>query len=905
MGHLTEVRSVVGQRILYLRPDLAEVALARDFLREVAVGAGLVEDRVFDLCVAASEACANAIEHAHGSGRVQVEVLLHPDRVEVQILGPGEFHVPAPGSERDHRGLGLPLMATLSDHLALYSGPQGGTLVSLTFYLPGAPRGNQLHAVLDERGPLSKERQRTMELADALAEVDRALHSSLDFDEIARRAVSEGAKALGAETAALATREEGGFRVAYIYGWPEEIVGEFVPDEKDIHSVLALQTGEILAIDDTSSDGRVRRELMEEYGVRSVLVVPLLVRGEALACLYFNYNSHPHSFSQPEIDFVSKLGSSLSLALQNARLMASAREELSRSRLLQEVAVAASGEGTLERTAGEILAALARNLGASAADISLLQPPGERVLLLAHFGLAEGRYAELRDVPLEEAGFLTTTAIRERRLLTQEADVVDDTRLATLRRLGLESSRYLVSPLLHHGQILGVLHLAFAGKRPFTGAELELVHAVSHSVAQAVAHARLLEAEREARSAIESMLDLAPAFHAEDSLERLAVTVCRAAQDTFRTTAASLYDVERDCLRLLARAPEDEAVKLGDVLLISESPGLARALRQSSPTFFTDASRQELCDAVGAAGNGIKSAVGVPLRAAGEASYLLVLSWDTHRGPLWPGELALLQRFADQATVALEHAEVTGLHNRLEARLLPAVSVEHPGLSIVTRYRPGDRRLGVGGDFYGLLSYADGRLGFVVGDVSGHGPDAAALGATLRASWRALSMSGAGLDTVVSFLNRLVLDEGRRTEMYCTLLAGWVDPRRKKLRMVNAGHPQPLVLGPGPVAALPVRPVPPLGFFDDLDDWKVQTFDLREGWALLLFTDGLFEGRAAPGSRERYGIERLMAYLRQARPRWQRQSVDELLNEVEAANGGPLPDDIALVFLTAGAPSQD
>jgi PAS domain S-box-containing protein len=69
---------------------------------------------------------------------VVVEALTYPDRLEVKIEGPGQFELPAVAArERVHRGLGLPLMAKLSDHLALYSGPRGGTLVALIFYRPG------------------------------------------------------------------------------------------------------------------------------------------------------------------------------------------------------------------------------------------------------------------------------------------------------------------------------------------------------------------------------------------------------------------------------------------------------------------------------------------------------------------------------------------------------------------------------------------------------------------------------------------------------------------------------------------------------------------------------------------------------------------------------------------------
>ena len=100
--------------------------------------AGFVDERVFDIAVAASEAMANAVEHAPVKGDVEVRVLIFPDRLEVQVEGPGEFRAPPDGrKERCGRGLGLPLMAKLADDLALCSGPEGSTLVSLTFYRSG------------------------------------------------------------------------------------------------------------------------------------------------------------------------------------------------------------------------------------------------------------------------------------------------------------------------------------------------------------------------------------------------------------------------------------------------------------------------------------------------------------------------------------------------------------------------------------------------------------------------------------------------------------------------------------------------------------------------------------------------------------------------------------------------
>jgi PAS domain S-box-containing protein len=121
-------------RQVTLQPHLAEVARARQFLREIAETSGLPQERVFDVTVACSEALANAVEHSASKGQTRLKTLLYSDRLEVQVEGPGEFHPPNSGRDRSHRGLGLPLMAYLSDHLALYSGPSGGTMVNMTFY---------------------------------------------------------------------------------------------------------------------------------------------------------------------------------------------------------------------------------------------------------------------------------------------------------------------------------------------------------------------------------------------------------------------------------------------------------------------------------------------------------------------------------------------------------------------------------------------------------------------------------------------------------------------------------------------------------------------------------------------------------------------------------------------------
>ena len=170
----------------------------------------------------------------------------------------------------------------------------------------------------------------------------------------------------------------------------------------------------------------------------------------------------------------------------------------------------------------------------------------------------------------------------------------------------------------------------------------------------------------------------------------------------------------------------------------------------------------------------------------------------------------VVHRFADQAALALAHASAERLHARLEASLLPTAPVDHPLYQILTRYRPGEQRLHLGGDFLGSTGSDDGRLSFVIGDVSGHGPDAAALGAMLRSTWKALTLAGQSLPKIAEVMSSLILAERSAPNAFSTVLLGRIDPQSRVLTWINAGHLPPLLITDR-VQALDSKPIPPLG----------------------------------------------------------------------------------------------
>jgi len=162
--------------------------------------------------------------------------------------------------------------------------------------------------------------ERAHEIAAALARVDQAIHASLDFKATAQHALEEGAVPIGAETGAIIAIDGERWVTWNSLGFEPSVEGVTLTNEENPHGVAAVTTMQVVAVDDAYDDARVDGEFMKRFGIRSVIVAPLAIRGRAVAALYYNYNSDVHHFTPAEIDFVSGLASSLSMALDNARL---------------------------------------------------------------------------------------------------------------------------------------------------------------------------------------------------------------------------------------------------------------------------------------------------------------------------------------------------------------------------------------------------------------------------------------------------------------------------------------------------------------------------------------------------------------------------------------------------------
>jgi serine phosphatase RsbU (regulator of sigma subunit) len=439
-----------------------------------------------------------------------------------------------------------------------------------------------------------------------------------------------------------------------------------------------------------------------------------------------------------------------------------------------------------------------------------------------------------------------------------------------------------------------------------------IAEALREQGAQRVEATIALAQARAVSQTAEHLLAATASFHGGEDLQAVAEDVCQTAISLFGCDSAVILLADDATLQPLAASPHAQHLDSGS-LSLADLPGLARLVELKRPTHLDDMASIGVLAAdiwrdlpwLAPAG----AAVFVPLRPGGAPLGLLTLGWSREAERPDHAHLAVMQRFADQAAIALVEAsraqarsEAAALHVALEAGLLPTLPVHHPAFEVVTAYRPGEGRLLLGGDFYDVLSLPDGRLALILGDVSGHGPQAAALGARLRAGWQALTLSGAGASAIVSGLERVVAIQGA-SELLATVVLAWIDHASRSASLLCAGHPPPLLLAKG-VHPVHLRPYLPLGV-GRKGAARPTTLQLPRDWTLLFYTDGLIEGRAAPGSADRYGEAKLITLLRQdgAAP-FDSQTLERVVAEVEGANGAPFGDDVAVVAVSEKRPYE-
>ncbi|MGI5144445.1 MULTISPECIES: SpoIIE family protein phosphatase [unclassified Streptomyces] len=255
--------------------------------------------------------------------------------------------------------------------------------------------------------------------------------------------------------------------------------------------------------------------------------------------------------------------------------------------------------------------------------------------------------------------------------------------------------------------------------------------------------------------------------------------------------------------------------------------------------------------------HGMHSLMVVPIHARGAVLGVAVFVRMAGSLPFEEEDLLLAEELVSWAALAVDNARQYARERSaalsLQRHLLPHRATGGSAADVAWRYLPADSHHGVGGDWFDVIELSGARIALVVGDVVGHGINAAATMGQLRTAVRTLAGMDLPPDQLLAHLDEQVL---RLTEedadphdpapavMGATCLYTVYDPVTRRCTMARAGHPPPAIIDPHGHVTFPDLPIgAPLGLGEVGVPFESVTLELPEGSLLALYSDGLIEDR--------------------------------------------------------------
>lgn len=488
---------------------------------------------------------------------------------------------------------------------------------------------------------------------------------------------------------------------------------------------------------------------------------------------------------------------------------------------------------------------------------------------------------------------------------------------ARQRLIGMRAVGVLAVPLVSRGESIGFIGLMGLGGKTPSGPDLVLIEDIASRIASAIDNAQIFGQVQQARQTAElvtarleflaSVADaLGSTLDADQASARLARMVVPTLGDWAMVTllddegrvesiVGSHSDASKQALLEEYTARRFESLTVDSSILKEVVTGGTPTFQLSGESFSGRLAEDPAAAALAALAPGAVTAF--PILARDRSLGVISFYNSIDRGFPTDMEMDSAREVARRAGLVLDNARLYARSQSMAETLqrsLLTKAVEPADLQVATRYVPAIADAQVGGDWYDAFQTGDGLTTLVIGDVMGHDKDAAALMGQLRTLVRAIAVDrqeppGAVLSRVDAAAHALGVDT-TATAVLGQVLESTSTPGGRLLRWSNAGHPPPVLIDPdGTVRVLESPPDLLLGLRTGLPraDHEVE---LPYGSTVLMFTDGLVEGRAQPLD---IGLLRLAQALGPLTKLPLEQMCDELLKALLPPQGAE--DDVALV----------
>jgi GAF domain-containing protein/DNA-binding response OmpR family regulator len=522
---------------------------------------------------------------------------------------------------------------------------------------------------------LYQETQQRLSQTETLLNVGRAISSTLEVTEVARRAARELVHALGADVGAAWRWEPGQKALVPLAGYriPKSLIERVrsVPMTGDEH-VLARLRGLDAPVyaSDSTTDPAFDHPLLRLLDHKSALIAPMRVKSETLGGFVIVWTTHHHEFRNEELRLVDGIVRQAAIAIENGRLLEAERvaraaqaEEAEVSAALLRLAQAIVGSRDLDEVLRTVVGTTAQLMNVSQCGLFLLEPSDGTLVPAAIVGVpADRRSAYL--------GFGDGIRIPEvaKAIESQEPVIAQADRpgfgipAALVQALDLRS--VLILPLVSGGQLMGTMIAHTPGvRRTFSSKEIVLARGIAAHAAVAIDKARLFQQTEARLRETETLLAISQAvsstLDASEAMRRVAREIARALGAD--TAAAYLADQARRALHPIAgyHVPADMRTRsAGLPIPISGHPFMEEAWTTRRPVWTDDAGRDARLDRASYERFPHQTLLFVPMTVKDEMIGGFFAVWWRERRQLTAPELRLVKGISDQAAMFMENARL-------------------------------------------------------------------------------------------------------------------------------------------------------------------------------------------------------------------------------------------------------
>jgi len=622
---------------------------------------------------------------------------------------------------------------------------------------------------------------------------------------------------------------------------------------------------------------------------------------------------------EAELARLATFGVRAAHALRSSGRARTVAAELERTRALLTIVGQAISQLSLAHTLETAVEHVAELVGVDRLAVYLREE--ERLYAAAGLGLA-GPHVRLAERLLE----LTLGPFRGRGMLAV-TDVATDQRLAPALDAAAETGieGVVALPLLVHDEAIGLLAVFPPRGRVLSENESALLSALAAQLAVAVQNAQLhektkrlfeerdraLDSERAASRQLRALYEISRSFAQSLSLEATLQAVARTVTEVLDLDVALIRipDERREWLLPGAIQVADEHAQEALRTLVWQPVPFGahpvQRLFRLGESFKLD--RHTLAQ-LGPAGTALVpfldrgwSGGVVPIATTAEVLATLKIISMRADAPVTKATMDEAEAIGSQAALAIDNARLyqqqKEFADTMQRSLLPSSVPLLPGFEVGHAYQS-SARVEVGGDVYDFLGLDDGRLAVILGDVTGHGIEAAADMAMAKFVFRSLAREHPDPGDFLASANDVVVGEIAAGK-FITMVYLLVDPAAREVAGAGAGHPPPrIVSAGGAVTPLEVRGLV-LGIEAGQTYGEVRA-PIEAGGSVVLYTDGVLEARR---DGELYGFERLDAIVSAGRELSAQDLAETVLADCRDFAQNELPDDCAVVVVKRVEPA--